>query len=112
MNAARWLDKLNLSPTARLLVNQRIRSRYDEPSRLSLLYLAQQGRAYRGVDDRDLRAARLPGGSQVLAEAFVKQIKTIKTKSKVSSIVQARTASPSRPAARPTRPTTWFSPCR
>ncbi|MCR1759914.1 FAD-dependent oxidoreductase, partial [Pseudomonas aeruginosa] len=27
MNAARWLDKLNLSPTARLLVNQRIRSR-------------------------------------------------------------------------------------
>ncbi|MFV9491118.1 flavin monoamine oxidase family protein [Pseudomonas aeruginosa] len=90
MNAARWLDKLNLSPTARLLVNQRIRSRYDEPSRLSLLYLAQQGRAYRGVDDRDLRAARLPGGSQVLAEAFVKQIKTIKTKSKVSSIVQAK----------------------
>ena len=111
MNAARWLDKLNLSPTARLLVNQRIRSRYDEPSRLSLLYLAQQGRAYRGVDDRDLRAARArrqPGAGG----SFVKQIKTIKTKSKVSSIVQARTASPSRPAARPTRPTTWFSPCR
>lgn len=88
MNAARWLDKLNLSPTARLLVNQRIRSRYDEPSRLSLLYLAQQGRVYRKVDDRDLRAARLPGGSQVLAQAFVKQIKTIKTNSKVTSITQ------------------------
>ena len=88
MNAARWLDKLNLSPTARLLVNQRIRSHYDEPSRLSLLYLAQQGRVYRGVDDRDLRAARLPGGSQVLAQAFVKQIKTIKTNAKVTAISQ------------------------
>ncbi|MCP8462950.1 flavin monoamine oxidase family protein [Pseudomonas sp. ZM23] len=88
LTAARWLDKLNLSPTARLLVNQRIRSHYDEPSRLSLLYLAQQGRVYRGVDDRDLRAARLPGGSQVLAQAFVKQIKTIKTNAKVTSISQ------------------------
>ncbi|MEP9320092.1 flavin monoamine oxidase family protein [Pseudomonas sp. LABIM340] len=88
LTAARWLDKLNLSPTARLLVNQRIRSHYDEPSRLSLLYLAQQGRVYRGVDDRDLRASRLPGGSQVLAQAFVKQIKTIKTNAKVTSISQ------------------------
>ncbi|WP_423360167.1 flavin monoamine oxidase family protein [Pseudomonas citronellolis] len=88
LNVARWLDKLNLSPTARLLVNQRIRSHYDEPSRLSLLYLAQQGRVYRNVDDRDLRAARLPGGSQVLAQAFVKQLKTIKTNARVSAIVQ------------------------
>ena len=73
MNAARWLDKLNLSPTARLLVNQRIRSRYDEPSRLSLLYLAQQGRAYRGVDDRDRArgapARRQPGAGGSLRQA-------------------------------------------
>ncbi|WP_371370079.1 flavin monoamine oxidase family protein [Pseudomonas sp. QL9] len=88
MNVSRWLDKLNLSPTGRMLVNQRIRSHYDEPSRLSLLYLAQQGRVYRGVDDRDLRAARLPGGSQVLAQAFVKQLKNIKTNTRVSAIVQ------------------------
>lgn len=88
LNVARWLDKLNLSPTARLLVNQRIRSHYDEPSRLSLLYLAQQGRVYRGIDDRELRAERLPGGSQVLAQAFVKQLKTIKTNARVSAIVQ------------------------
>lgn len=88
MTVANWLDKLALPPTARLLVNQRIRSRYDEPSRLSLLYLAQQTRVYRGVDDRDLRAARLPGGSQVLASAFLKQIKTVKTNAKVSAISQ------------------------
>ena len=43
---------------------------------------------YRGISDRDLRASRLVGGSQVLAQAFVKQIKTIKTNSPVSAINQ------------------------
>jgi monoamine oxidase len=88
INVANWLDRLNLPATARQLVNQEIRTRYDEPSRLSLLYFAQQSRVYRGVADRDLRASRLPGGSPVLAQAFVKQLKTIKTSSPVSSITQ------------------------
>ena len=83
-----WLDKQNLPATARQLINQDIRTHYDEPSRLSLLYFAQQTRVYRGVSDRDLRASRLVGGSQVLAQAFVKQIKTIKTSSPVSAITQ------------------------
>ena len=83
-----WLDKQNLPATARQLINQDIRTHYDEPSRLSLLYFAQQNRVYRGVSDRDLRASRLVGGSQVLAQAFVKQIKTIKTSSPVSAIIQ------------------------
>ncbi|MEG9623973.1 flavin monoamine oxidase family protein [Pseudomonas guariconensis] len=88
MNVSTWLDKLQLPATARQLINQQIRTRYDEPSRLSLLYFAQQNRVYRGISDRDLRAARLPGGSPVLAQAFVKQLKTIKTSSPVTSIVQ------------------------
>lgn len=88
INVSSWLDKLQLPATARQLVNQQIRTRYDEPSRLSLLYFAQQNRVYRGVSDRDLRAARLPGGSPVLAQAFVKQLKTIKTSSPVTAIVQ------------------------
>ncbi|EJM03633.1 monoamine oxidase [Pseudomonas sp. GM102] len=88
INVSNWLDRLNLPATARQLVNQQIRTRYDEPSRLSLLYFAQQSRVYRGVADRDLRASRLPGGSPVLAQAFVKQLKTIKTSSPVSSITQ------------------------
>ncbi|RAS26864.1 MULTISPECIES: flavin monoamine oxidase family protein [unclassified Pseudomonas] len=88
INVATWLDKLQLPSTARQLINQQIRTRYDEPSRLSLLYFAQQNRVYRGVSDRDLRAARLPGGSPVMAQAFVKQLKTIKTSSPVSAIVQ------------------------
>ncbi len=83
-----WLDKQNLPATARQLINQDIRTHYDEPSRLSLLYFAQQNRVYRGVSDRDLRASRLVGGSQVLAQSFVKQIKTIKTNSPVSAIIQ------------------------
>ncbi|MCO7054767.1 flavin monoamine oxidase family protein [Pseudomonas juntendi] len=88
INVASWLDKLQLPATARQLINQQIRTRYDEPSRLSLLYFAQQNRVYRNVSDRDLRAARLPGGSPVLAQAFVKQLKTIKTSSPVTAIVQ------------------------
>lgn len=88
INVSTWLDKLQLPATARQLINQQIRTRYDEPSRLSLLYFAQQNRVYRGVSDRDLRAARLPGGSPVLAQAFVKQLKTIKTNSPVTAIVQ------------------------
>ncbi|MFK3798343.1 flavin monoamine oxidase family protein [Pseudomonas sp. NPDC088444] len=88
INVSNWLDRLNLPPTARQLINQQIRTRYDEPSRLSLLYFAQQSRVNRNVDDRDRRAARLPGGSAVLAEAFVKQLKVIKTNSPVSAINQ------------------------
>ncbi|MGH8354696.1 MAG: flavin monoamine oxidase family protein, partial [Pseudomonas sp.] len=88
ISAARWLDQQALPATARALVEQRIRSRYDEPSRLSLLHLAQQSRVYRGLGAGDLRAARLPGGSQVLAQAFAKKLKTVKTNARVSAIVQ------------------------
>lgn len=88
INVSSWLDKLQLPATARQLVNQQIRTRYDEPSRLSLLYFAQQSRVYQDISDRDLRASRLLGGSPVLAQAFVKQLKTIKTSSPVSAIVQ------------------------
>lgn len=88
INVSNWLDKLQLPPTARQLISQQIRTRYDEPSRLSLLYFAQQSRVNRNVSDRDLRAARLLGGSPVLAQAFVKQLKVIKTSSPVSAIIQ------------------------
>ncbi|OWJ90740.1 amine oxidase [Pseudomonas sp. A46] len=90
ITVARWLEKLNLPPTAKALVEQRIRSRYDEPSRLSLLYLAQQARVYRGLPDTEMRSARLPGGSQVLAQAMAKRLKTIKTNARVSAIVQEK----------------------
>lgn len=92
INVANWLDRLSLPPTARQLINQEIRTRYDEPSRLSLLYFAQQSRVHRVADERDRRAARLPGGSVVLAQAFANQIKTIKTNSPVSAIVQDKTS--------------------
>lgn len=87
-NVSGWLDQLKLEPTARQLVNQRIRTRYDEPSRLSLLYLVQQARVHRDIAESDERAARLPGGSQVLAQAFLQQLKVIKTNSTVSAISQ------------------------
>lgn len=88
LSVARWLDQLNLQPVARALVEQRIRSRYDEPSRLSLLYLVQQTRVYRGESTLMQHNARLPGGSQVLAQALVKPLRTIKTRSRVEAITQ------------------------
>jgi monoamine oxidase len=92
INVANWLDRLNLPTTARQLINQEIRTRYDEPSRLSLLYFAQQSRVYRSADERDRRAARLPGGSGVLAQAFANQLKTIKTNAPVTAITQDKTS--------------------
>ncbi len=91
VSVARWLDSLRLNPTARALVDQQIRSRYDEPTRLSLLYLVQQSRVYREQPLVQQRSARLPGGSQVLAQAFVKQLKTLKTDSRVQAIAQDAT---------------------
>ena len=88
LSVARWLDRLELPPTARALVEQRIRSRYDEPSRLSLLYLAQQARVYRGLPDSEMRAARLPGGSQPLAQAMARQLRQVQTGARVSAIIQ------------------------
>lgn len=92
LSVGRWLDRLSLQAVARALVEQRIRSRYDEPSRLSLLYLVQQNRVYRGYATRQQRSARLPGGSQVLAQAFVKQLHTIKTGARVEAIIQTDSA--------------------
>lgn len=88
VSVARWLDQLNLQPVARALIDQRIRTRYDEPSRLSLLFLVQQNRVYRGYPTLQQRSERLPGGSQVLAQAFVKQLRTIKTNARVEAITQ------------------------
>lgn len=89
VSVARWLDQLGLPITARQLVDQRIRSRYDEPSRLSLLFLLQQTSVYQSRPTLQQRGERLPGGSQVLAQAFVKQLKTIKTSSRVEAISQS-----------------------
>ncbi len=87
LNVARWLDQLQLPAGARALLEQRIRARYDEPSRLSLLYLVQQTRVYRDQAATQ-RTARLPGGSQVLAQAFVKHLPLLRTGARVESIVQ------------------------
>ena len=88
-SVARWLDTLALPPVARSLIDQRIRSRYDEPSRLSLLYLVQQSRVYQGSPTFLQRSERLPGGSQVLAQAFLKQLRTLKTGARVEAILQS-----------------------
>ncbi|SEL19852.1 monoamine oxidase [Atopomonas hussainii] len=85
---ARWLDGQGLPPTARALVNQMLRSRFDEPSRISLLYLLQQYSVYQQIGESERRAARLNGGSGVLAQAFAKRVRQIKTGQWVSRVQQ------------------------
>ncbi|MCJ8169595.1 flavin monoamine oxidase family protein [Atopomonas sediminilitoris] len=85
---ARWLDGQGLPPTARALINQIIRSRFDEPSRISLLYLLQQFSVYQQIGDSQRRAERLSGGANVLAQAFAKRVKVVKTGQWVSRVAQ------------------------
>lgn len=68
--AADWLDELELHPTARLIVDHGLRGEYDEPSRLSLLFLAQQLALYADVEDDEFEAHRIKGGNNLLPEAM------------------------------------------
>lgn len=88
VSVKRWLDQLALSPLARALVDQEIKARYEEPARLSLLFLVQQERAF-GADPRTLNTLRINGGSAALAKALAKALKTVHTATRVSAITQS-----------------------
>ena len=69
-SVADWLDTLDLHATARLMIDQSLRGEYDEPSRLSLLFLMQQELVYDDVKDSEFEAFRVKGGNGLLPEAF------------------------------------------
>lgn len=106
-NVARWLDQLKLEPTARMLVNQRIRARYDEPSRLSLLYLVQQARVQRGVADGDQRAAPCQVAARCWPRLFLKHFESDQDKFGSLPSARTRTACWLRPVPSAIAPTTW-----
>ena len=72
--AAQWLDTLNLHPTARVLAEHHIRGEYNEPSAVSLLFLAQQVKVYENVKDRHIEIFRVSGGNNQLTDAFAAQL--------------------------------------
>ncbi len=69
-SAADWLDELNLVANARMIIDHGIRGEYDEPARISLLFLVQQNAVYIDYTDDDLELYRIVGGNSSLPEAF------------------------------------------
>ena len=70
ITAAAWMDELDLQPMARILIDQYLRGEYDEPTRLSLLFLLQQAALYAVVPDRRLEMYRIQGGNRQLPQAI------------------------------------------
>ncbi|WP_227430365.1 flavin monoamine oxidase family protein [Psychrobacter sp. I-STPA6b] len=84
-----WVHSLQLDPAIETIALHHIRSEYGEPRNLSLLFLAQQQKAYEDIDDDDIEIYRIKGGNSQLVNAFAKNIHgTIKIASPVISLRQ------------------------
>ncbi len=85
--AQEWLDGLRLPAPIATLAAHHIRGEYDEPSALSLLFLAHQSKVYAAVGDNEVEIARFKNGGVSMAQAFSAHIKgTILLNKVVTSI--------------------------
>ncbi|ROS04610.1 monoamine oxidase [Sinobacterium caligoides] len=69
-----WIDSLGLSPLAKTLAEHSIRSEYDEPRDVSLLWLSHQSKVYENVSDNKIEVKRFLDGGRAFAEAYVDHI--------------------------------------
>lgn len=91
ISAQEWIDSLELLPEAKLLAEHHIRGEYDEPSSVSLLFLAHQSKVYENVSDNRVEIARFKNGGAAMAQAFADNIKgDILTNHPVTKIVQRK----------------------
>lgn len=74
-SALQWVDSLKLTPAARTMALHHIRGEYGEPSKLSLLFLAQQQKAYENIEDDEIEIHRIQGGNSELIKALASHIK-------------------------------------
>ena len=74
ISVSAWMDELDLRPLARILLDQYLRGEYDEPTRLSLLFLVQQAALYAAVPDRKLEMYRIQGGNSRLPQAIARTL--------------------------------------
>lgn len=72
--AQEWLDSLNLSADIATLAAHHIRGEYDEPSALSLLFLAHQAKVYEAVGGNEVEIARFTNGGVSMAQGFADHI--------------------------------------
>ncbi len=69
-SVAQWVDNLHLQPLARALIEEYLRSDFDDPQHLSLLALAHDARLYAHVPSEDIECYRIEGGNDQLPTAM------------------------------------------
>jgi len=90
MNMQTWIDNLNLEPAAKLLAEHTIRGEFDEPSVVSVLYIAQHSKVYEIVEDDDIEAFRFLKGGKAFTSAFTNRIEgEILLEHPVTAIIQS-----------------------
>ncbi len=84
-----WIDSLNLPANIATLAAHHIRGEYDEPSALSLLFLAHQAKVYENAGGNEVEIARFKHGGVSMAQGFADNINgPILTNHVVTSITQ------------------------
>ena len=74
LTAQDWINQLALSPSAKKIAEHIIRSEYNEPSRVSLLWLSHQAKVYEMANDDQIEIKRFLKGGRAFARAFVDNI--------------------------------------
>jgi len=74
MNMQTWINNLNLEPAAKLLAEHTIRGEFDEPSEVSVLFIAQHSKVYEIVEDDDIEVFRFLKGGKAFTSAFTNNI--------------------------------------
>ena len=85
-----WIDSFNFSPEIATLAAHHIRGEYDEPSALSLLFLAHQSAVYASAGTNEVEIARFKNGGIDMATKFSANINgLVLTNHAVTSISQS-----------------------
>ena len=74
ISAQEWIDSLQLPADVAILAAHHIRGEYDEPSTLSLLFLAHQAKVYEAAGSQEAEVARFAKGGVDMATKFAAHI--------------------------------------
>lgn len=74
LTVADWMDRLDVHPVARLVLEQELQGEYGDVADLGLLFFLQQSAAYADVNEDDTEIYRIEGGTDLLAQAFAEAL--------------------------------------
>ena len=90
LSAQDWIYHLSLSSSAKHIAEHIIRSEYNEPKQVSLLWLAHQAKVYKNADEDLIETKRFLKGGRAFAQAFVDNISgPILLNHRVTKIIQS-----------------------